>query len=54
MDHIYALKVALEAARKAETTDSVYEKTRGYHQASFAATHAIDLLIERLTAPAAK
>ena len=48
------LKTALEAAHKAESTDSVYEKTRGYHQASFAATRAIDLMTERLPAPAAK
>ena len=36
------LKLALEAAHKAEATESVYEKTRGFNQASFAATRAID------------
>jgi hypothetical protein len=43
------LKLALAAARKAGATDSVYEKTRGFNEATFAATRAVELLTERLT-----
>jgi hypothetical protein len=49
-----AIKPALEAARRAEETDSVYEKTRGFNDAGFAAMRAIALLTERLPAPPAK
>ena len=48
------LKLAFEAARKAEATDSVYEKTRGFNEANFAATRAVELLAERLAGPATK
>jgi hypothetical protein len=48
------LKPALEAARKAEATDSVYEKTRGFNEATFAATRVVELLTERLAASAKK
>ena len=49
-----ALKPALEAARQAESNASVYEQTRGFHEADFLARRAVDLLIERLGAPGAK
>lgn len=49
-----ALKPAFEAARKAEATDSAYEKTRRFNEANFAATRAVELLTERLVAPGAK
>ena len=38
------LKPALEAARRAAENDSVYEKTRGFIDAHFAATRAVALL----------
>ncbi len=49
-----ALRPALEAARKAEESDSVYEKTNGFNDASFMATRAAALLTERLPASAGK
>ena len=48
------LKAALEAAHKAESTNSVYEKTRGFNEANFAAIRALKLLTERLARPATK
>jgi len=43
-----ALKPALEAARKAAATKSVYEKTRGFNEASFAATGVVEALLARI------
>ena len=49
-----ALNPALQAAREAQSNASVYEQTRGFHEADFLARRAVDLLIERLGAPGAK
>ena len=48
------LKPALEAARKAEENNGIYEKTRGFNDANFAATRAVALLTERLSAASGK
>ena len=43
-----ALKPAFEAAQRAETNKSVYEKTRGFAEADFMAHQVIDSLIQQV------
>ncbi len=49
-----ALKPAFEAARKAENTSSMYERAIRWGEASFMATQAAALLIQRLPPPPPK
>jgi hypothetical protein len=39
------VNAALQLAGKADTTNSVYEKTRSFHEASFLATRAIEMTV---------
>lgn len=48
-----ALKPALEAARRAEETSSMYRKAFAWGEAGFIATQVIALLIRQLAAPPA-
>jgi len=49
-----ALKPALEAARKAENSKSMYERAFRWGEADFIATHVIALMIQELPAPPLK
>lgn len=48
------LKRSLDLAREAESSDSIYEKTRRFHDADFTARQVIDMLIPRLVAAPVK
>lgn len=47
-----SLNAALAAARNAAATKSVYEKTRGYQEATFLATRVIETMTASAVAPA--
>ena len=49
-----ALKLAFEAARKAEATHSFYERAVHWGEAGFIATEVVSMLTKQLPAPAAR